>query len=752
MADHHVAGAPLPEAFIASCRSARPRAGQTLTGQAMLTGRPVALDFSQSDLAGMPVLRACRAVGLNAILVQPITLGRRKFSINVLFEQAGADLPALGDALLDLVDTLRPAMFRHVAEEQQRLLGAALDAATDSVLIMQAEPAWLRPPRIVYASAAVSRTTGWRQEEIVGASPALFFGPGTGRRALAAIRAALRAGRRIRTEMLAYRKDGSNVWVESEITTLAEPGGPPTHVIAIQRDITLRRAEEHAAEERNRAFRLIFEDNPLPICIFEEPSLRLLEVNGAAVRLYGWSREEFLGLSVADLRPPGQRDGAAAELAAGSAGYCRVGPLRHVTRTGEVLQVQIASQPVNFRGRHARIAVIADITELRAAQEALLQSERLSTIGQITGGLAHDFNNLLTVVMLNLADALEQVAPGGRLHGMLESALYAAGRGAELTSQLLAYARRQDLRPQPVGLHAQLARFAPLLDRALGTRHGLELALDGPETIVNVDPLQFETAVMNLVLNARDALPGGGSIRLGVARRRVEQATPARPDTIAPGCYAAVFVADAGCGIAEHDIGRVFDPFFTTKPTGAGSGLGLSMVYGFVRQSGGHVDLHSRPGEGTRVELLLPELTAAPPAAAPPRRPGLAGFRGEGLAVLVVEDQEPVQRVVSRHLAAFGFRVLAASGAEAALAVLQSGERIDLLFSDVELPGGMNGVALAGLAVRRLPGLRVLLTSGFVGDSLGGAGRFALLRKPYLRRDLIAALQLVFAAAPQAEG
>ncbi len=695
----------------------------------------------------MPVLQACRDVGLGAILVQPVSLGERKFVITVLFEQSPPDLPALGDGLFDLVDTLRPAMFRHVAEEQQHLLGAALDAASDSVLIVQAGPAAGAAPSILYASDAVSRVTGWQRSEIVGASPALFMGPETDRRQLAAIRAAARAGRRIRAELLGHRKDGSNVWVETEISTLSDAGGVPTHWIAIQRDITRRRADERALAERNRAFRLIFEDNPLPICIYEEATLRFLEVNAAAVRVFGWSRDEFLGLTIADLRPPEQRAGVVSELAARGGGYHNVGPLPNLTRTGEVLYVQIASQPMRFQDRHARIAVIADVTELRRAQEALLQSERLSTIGQITGGVAHDFNNLLTVVMLNLSDALAEAPAGSALHDMLDSALYAANRGAELTSQLLSYARRQTLRPQVVGLHEQLGRVVPLLRRALAARHQLETAFGGAELTVNVDPAQLETAVMNLVLNARDALPEGGRITLGVACRTVDGTLPALPDPITPGRYAAVFVEDSGRGIPEAAQRRVFDPFFTTKQVGKGSGLGLSMVYGFVRQSGGHLDLRSRPGSGTRVELLLPAIDAPIKAITPP---AASLFRAEGMTVLLVEDQEAVLRVVSRHFAGLGFRVLAAGSAEAALPLLHGSDPIDLLFSDVVLPGSMDGAALAGLALTLRPGLRVLLTSGFAGDSSDGAGRFNLLRKPYLRRDLIAGLELVLAAPPPA--
>ena len=749
IAEYHVAGPPLPEGFIAWCRAARPRPEETLMGQAMQQERRIALDFAAADLAGMPVLQACREVGLNAILVQPVSLGARKFVLTMLFEQSPPDLQVLSDRLFNLVDTLRPAMFRHVAEEQRRLLRAALDAASDSVLIVQTAPDARAAPRILYASAAVSRVTGWSRDDIVGATPSLFMGPATDRRQLAAIRAAARAGRRIRAELQGTRKDGSTVWVETEISTLADADGVPTHWIAIQRDITQRRAEKAELDERNRAFRLIFEDNPMPICIFEQPSLRFLEVNVAALRQYGWSREEFLSLGVPDLHPPEHRAGVPAAVAACGDAYRQFGPIDHITRDGALLAVQVASQPVQFRGRAARIAVIADITELRRAQEALLQSERLSTIGQITGGVAHDFNNLLTVVLLNLSDALAEAAPGTPLHGMLDSALYAASRGAELTSQLLSYARRQTLRPQLLGLRDQLLRLMPLLTRALGPRHRLETALGATDLTVNVDASQLEAAVMNLVLNARDASPEGGRITLGVARRLIETPLPALPDPIAPGRYAAVFVEDAGRGIPPAAQGRVFDPFFTTKATGEGSGLGLSMVYGFVRQSGGHVDLHSQPGSGTRIELLLPEIGAAPPApaAAPPPA---ARMRGDGLAVLLVDDHAAVLRVASRHFVTLGFRALTADSAEAALPLLRGGERIDLLFSDVVLPGAMDGVALARHAVALRPGLRVLLTSGFPGDSLGPTGRFSLLRKPYLRGDLVAALELVFKAAPSA--
>jgi PAS domain S-box-containing protein len=745
MAEYHVAGPPLPASFIDWCRTARPPAEATLMGQAMRQERRFALDFAQADLTGMPVLQASRDVGMRAILVQPVSLGERRFVITVLFEQTPPDLQALGDGLFDLVDALRPAMFRHVAEEQQHLLGAALDAASDSVLIVQAGPPAEGEPRILYASAAASRVTGWTRSEIVGATASRFVGPETDRRQLAAIRAATRAGRSIRTELLGHRKDGSQVWVETEISTLADAGGVPTHWIAIQRDITRRRAEERAMAERNRAFRLIFEDNPLPICIFEQDSLRFVEVNAAALRQYGWSRAEFLTLGVADLHPPEQRAEVPSMVAACGDAYRHFGPLSHVTRTGEVLQVQIASQPIQLQGRRARIAVVTDITELRAAQEALLQSERLSTIGQITGGVAHDFNNLLTVVMLNLGDALAEVPAGSALHGMLDSALYAASRGAELTSQLLSYARRQTLRPQVIGLHEQLGRLVPLLRRALAGRHELQTAFADTEATVNVDPAQLENAVMNLVLNARDALPDGGRITLGVARRTLDRPLPALPDPIAPGRYALVFVEDGGRGIPELALRRVFDPFFTTKQAGEGSGLGLSMVYGFARQSGGHVNLRSRPGHGTRMELLLPEIDAPVAPATPPQA---AGFRAGGKTVLLVDDQEAVRLVVSRHFAALGFHVLAADSAEQALPLLQGGAPIDLLFSDIVLPGAMDGAALARLAVSLRPEMRVLLTSGFAASSPDGTGRFSLLRKPFLRRDLMAGLEQVFAAPP----
>ena len=750
LAEYHVSGPPLPDAFLAWCRATRPPAEATLMGKAMLREHRVAIDFSQADLTRLPLLQASWEAGLRAMLVQPVSLGERKFVIVQQFDRPPPNLQTLSEHLFDLVDTLRPAMFRHVAEEQQRLLRAALDAASDSVLIVQAGPGAHGDPRILdarilYASAAVSRVTGWERSEIVGASPGIFMGPETDRRQLAAVRAAVRAGRRIRTELRGHRKDGSHVWVETEISTLADAAGMPTHWIAIQRDITQRRADERALAERNRAFRLIFENNPLPIFIYDETTLRFLEANAAAVRMYGWSRDEFLGLRVSDLRPPEQRAAVAAELARFGDGFRRMGPLCNLTRTGEVLHVQTASQPIQWHGRRARIAVVSDITELRTAQEALLQSERLSTIGQITGGVAHDFNNLLTVVMLNLGDALAEMPQGSPVHAMLDAAQYAASRGAELTSQLLSYARRQTLRPQVVGLHAQLSRLVPLLRRALATRHQLETAFDGTEATVNVDPVQLETAVMNLVLNARDALPAGGRIMLGVTRRTVGSPLQALPDLLAPGRYAAVFVEDCGRGIPEREQRRVFDPFFTTKPVGEGSGLGLSMVYGFARQSGGHVDLRSRPGMGTRVDLLLPEVDAA---VTPFAAPEAAAFRADGMTVLLVEDQEAVLRVVSRHFAALGLRVLAAGSAEQALPLLQGGEPIDLLFSDVVLPGRMDGAALAGLALTVRPGLRVLLTSGFSADPSGSAGRFSLLRKPFLRRDLIDALQQVFAAPP----
>ncbi|UNK49821.1 PAS domain S-box protein [Lysobacter sp. S4-A87] len=383
--------------------------------------------------------------------------------------------------------------------------------------------------------------------------------------------------------------------------------------------------------------------------------------------------------------------------------------------------------------------LLAALMQRRRTEEELAHAQRLDAIGQLTGGVAHDFNNLLTVMSgcLQLLEIECQDRPGAQ--DLIAGGLRSVSRGAELTTKLLAFARRQHLTPGGVVPHSLLQGLGTMLQRTLGDM--VRLTIDCPDSVpaAYADVAHLETALVNLVLNARDALPAGGDITLSAQERWVT-AGDGLPD-MAPGHYVVFCVEDNGIGMSAETLARAIDPFFTTKDSGRGSGLGLSMVYGFARQSNGYLGIDSQPGRGTAVAIYLPVARSADSPAAP-ARPSL---RGDGETVLVVEDESDVRAVAIAFLQSLGYRPLSADSATQAMAVLSENPDISLLFSDVILGNGMNGYALAQWAKSRHPGLRVLMTSGYdeSADAVDAdlRDRFELLRKPYRREGLAEAIR-----------
>lgn len=385
--------------------------------------------------------------------------------------------------------------------------------------------------------------------------------------------------------------------------------------------------------------------------------------------------------------------------------------------------------------------VVMDTTERREAQERSTQAQKMEAIGQLTGGVAHDFNNLLTIIVGNLDMIVRRPGDAQRVERLATSAMTAARRGAEVTEKLLSFSRRQVLRPETVNPNRLLKDFRTLLQRAVGETIAVKFDLDPSLDPVRLDPGQFESAVLNLAVNARDAMPSGGGLTIATGNETVQAGLPELP----AGDYVVVSVTDTGTGMDPQTMARAFEPFFTTKDIGRGTGLGLSQVYGFAKQGGGHVGLTSELGRGTTIRIYLPRSTeraieAHPESSMPLRR------AAEGEVILVVEDEPAVLDMAVESLTELGYRTLTAIHGIAALDRLRGPERIDILFSDVVMPGGMNGVQLAVEARRLRPGLRVLLTSGYTGSALGDQGvpvDQPLLSKPYLREDLAEKLRVV---------
>jgi len=384
------------------------------------------------------------------------------------------------------------------------------------------------------------------------------------------------------------------------------------------------------------------------------------------------------------------------------------------------------------------VMVVADITAHRRAEDTLRQSQKMQAVGQLTGGMAHDFNNLLGVIIGHLDLLSERLSADAQATTQIAMMIEAAERGASLIQRLLAFSRQQTLAPQECDPRLLIDGTVALLRRTLGEAIAIEAPAPGAPMRCVVDPAQLETALLNLALNSRDAMPHGGSIGIEIARDRIEAGQFPEAPELAAGAYARISISDTGTGMPAEVLARCFDPFFTTKEVGKGSGLGLSMVYGFIRQSGGHATARSEPGHGTTFDLYLPlgaEAAEAVAGAAASASPG-----GNAELVLVVEDNAAVRESVVATIRSLGYRTVEAEDAETGLAALHANPDLALLFTDIIMPGGRTGVDLANAAREARPGLKVLLTSGYSGEVLDGRDALEapheVLAKPYRKAEL----------------
>ena len=496
----------------------------------------------------------------------------------------------------------------------------------------------------------------------------------------------------------------------------------------------LRLFHEHSSE--CHALMLVDEDGRF---LYED-------VNPATLRLYGLPREKVVGHSLAEVHDPER----ATEIAHALNEALATGrPVHYQRAQGAVVIDALASPVPEIEGESRRIAVSArDVTESRQLEEQLRQAQKMEAVGQLTGGVAHDFNNLLTVVIGNL-DIVERDLADERLRGLVAAARHGAERAATLTHRLLAFSRKQPLAPHPVDLNRLVGGMSELLRRSLGEGVTIETSLAGDLWPTSTDANQVENALLNLALNARDAMPSGGKLTIGTANMPIDAAYAARYPDVALGDYVLLSVTDSGVGMAAETLAKAFEPFFTTKDIGSGSGLGLSMVYGFARQSGGHAVIKSAPGHGTTVELFLPRHDAPlEPVEAPAAEPIPDGPTGE--TVLVVEDDEDVRTYSVTALGMLGYVVHAARNAEDALVRLAELPHVDLLFSDIGLPGGTNGRQLAEAAKARWPDLRVLLTTGYADRATGLDGPVDpgvdLIGKPFTLNEIARKLREVLDA------
>lgn len=509
----------------------------------------------------------------------------------------------------------------------------------------------------------------------------------------------------------------------------------------LQAEQALRRSEERQA--------LILRQ--LPIVLYTaavEPGQPFRFLSDNVETLFGFPADQFIGdpgLWEERLHPddrPRLQQQMAAILKTGvsTAEYrlrCADGTERHLLDQAVVVRDE-AGVPREVFG------TILDVTETRTAQQQLAHAQKMEMVGQLTGGIAHDFNNMLMVVIGSLERLERSLQDDPAAARRADMALQAALRCSDMTRRLLTFARRQTLNPEPVDLHALVTGMGELMERTLGRSIEISIAGDeaGPLWPATVDRSQAESALLNLVINARDAMPQGGRLTIRTANARLTEPLGGHGITVEPGDYVVLSVSDTGCGMPQEVLERAFEPFFTTKETGKGTGLGLSMIYGFVKQSGGLIRIDSAVGRGTTFSLYLPRAAADGHSAAGAAE-GAAPVTGHGETVLVVDDDADVRRVTVQAVQELGYRVLEAEGAEQALAQLAAGRKVDLLFTDVVMPG-MNGRELAREGLRRVPGLRVLFASGYAdgtaGETDGELAPVETLAKPYRDAELARAL------------
>ncbi len=631
--------------------------------------------------------------------------------------------------------------------DRERLFSAAVESSQDAIVTMTLD-------EIVTAwNPAAKRLFGWSDEDMLGCSIDVIV-PDDRRNEVHDILVRTRRGETVdHHETVRRRKDRRLVEVSLSVSPIRSPSGGIIGACKIARDITdSKRAKallERESAERRRIAEIL--DNTFTsmsdAVLVADQNGNIVLSNPAARRLLGiatgmtadtWPHAYDIFLADG-VTPLSWQEGPLMRAARGEmvANFDFV--IKH-RDNGKCVSLVANGGPVQAGSpeKRAGMVVYRDITATKETERRLRHAQKMEALRQLTGGIAHDFNNILTVITGTIEILGAGVADRPELLEIAKMINDAAERGSELTQHLLAFSRRQPLQPRETDVNELIVGSAQLLRPTLGENIEIESILDDGVAAAMIDRAQLTTALLNLALNARDAMPEGGKLTLETADVVLDEHYAGTNPEVVPGPYVLIAVSDTGTGIPADIIDKVFDPFFTTKDVGEGTGLGLSMVYGFVKQSSGHIKIYSEPGHGTVVKIYLPRAKGRPQQA--PDDAVIESVRGGDETVLVVEDDALVRKHAVAQVQALGYTTLAANDAAQALALIDGHPGIDLLFTDIVMPGGMNGRQLADEAAKRRPRLKVLFTSGYTEDALVHQGRLdpgiLLLAKPYRRTDL----------------
>jgi PAS domain S-box-containing protein len=748
--------------FVAVLRGPEHRFELTNAAYRQLTG--------QRDVAGKTVREALPEVVdqdflelLDSVYASGQTLSDRAMPLTVLRGEGGRSEQRIVDwvyqplrdaagqvngIFVEGIDVTTSHAQAHVLRESEEKFRTFAQAVPNHVWTAPADGLleWFNDQTLAYSGMphAALVGTGWVQ----------LVHPQDTQRAADAWALALAAGSNYEIEFRIRRADGAFRWHLVRALPIRNSGGTVVRWVGTNTDIDDQRADREAllalnttlerrVDERTRERERIWRNSPDMMAVLSLEGV-FQEVNPIWKDILGWTPHQLVGQSMTRLVYADDLPGAQDALVRAAVGVLPTFECRCVHADGSLRFIAWTAAP---EGRSI-FAFGRDITgdkaqkqALELAEDQLRQSQKMESIGQLTGGIAHDFNNMLASIYGSIQLMQRRLKTGKTddFAKLLDRASTSAQRAAALTQRLLAFARRQSLDITRVDVAQLVSSLEDMLVRTLGPRVALQIGFGADLWPARIDASQLENALLNLVINARDAMPDGGKLTIEAANAQIDAAYAATQRELTAGDYVVLSVSDDGMGMPAHVIARAFEPFFTTKPIGQGTGLGLSMVYGFVKQAGGHVRIHSQAGKGTTVSLYLPrdltETAAAPTAVA--SRP--ASHAGTGETILVVEDEDSVRAVIVSVLEELGYRFIEAANADAALLVIESGRPVDLLVTDVGLPG-MNGRQLAEIACEKRPNLKVLFVTGYAEQAAVRKGflteRMHMIAKPFVIDEL----------------
>ena len=677
-----------------------------------------------------------RRVGRGETIDQHQTVRRRKNGSPVEVSLSIAPIKSPSGTIIGASKTARDITesrriqraLNQEIEERRRIF----ETSQDLILVLDSRGI------LAQISPSCEVILGYRPEEMTGHSGAEFIHPDDLENSRREMRMARHGQHPKISDTRGIHKDGREVWL-SWLGTWSEP---VKRYFFVGRDMTeSRRAQETLRDSEQMARGII--DTALDAFVQTDRSGSILDWNSQAETIFGWPRQEALGKNFIDLIVTGTDHD---DLAAALQRFLATGEDRILGRRRELMarrqdgsefRAELSITALKRQEGFVFNGFFRDLTDKIAAEERLRQAEKMEALGQLTGGIAHDFNNILTVITGTIEILADAVVDEPQLAAITRMIDDAAARGAELTQHLLAFARKQPLQPRETDVNTLIIETVKMLRPTLGEQIEIESVFEDETCPATVDPNQLATAILNLSLNARDAMPDGGKLILETGSAFIDENYASLHGDIKPGRFTLIAVSDTGTGIPAAVLDKVFNPFFTSKGPGKGTGLGLSMVYGFVKQSAGHIKIYSEEGHGTTIKMYLPpgtgELVSSEASAAP-------AVEGGSETILVVEDDSLVRDYVLTQLHSMGYITLDAANAAEALAIVEAGKEFDLLFTDVIMPGTMNGRQLANEIRNSRPALKVLYTSGYTENAIIHHGRLdagvLLLAKPYRKSDL----------------